>query len=200
MLFGTLWGVLSRPIPLVPGNAALVIAPQGPLVEQFEGDPIERAIAESLRRGPDADAAARPRRGDRRRRATMTASARSTSTSAGSTAAASPSSQEVAAAVDELPRERQARHRVFGDYYDQPQYYLAAHADEIYLDPSGIAFIDGFANYGMFVKDAIDKLSIDWNVFRVGQYKSAVETFSRNDMSPAEREESRAWLDSIWTT
>ena len=38
------------------------------------------------------------------------------------------------------------------------------------------------------------------NIFRVGQYKSAVETFSRNDMSPAEREESLAWLDSVWST
>src|SRR5262245_22845664 len=52
VLFGTLWGVLSRPIPIVPTNAALVIAPQGPVVEQLEGDPIERTIAESLRREP----------------------------------------------------------------------------------------------------------------------------------------------------
>jgi three-Cys-motif partner protein len=40
------------------------------------------------------------------------------------------------------------------------------------------------------------KLAVDWNVFRVGQYKSAVEMFTRNDMSPAEREESLAWLSS----
>ena len=52
----------------------------------------------------------------------------------------------------------------------------------------------------MFVRDAIDKLSVDWNVFRVGQYKSAVEMFTRNDMSAAEREESLAWLNSVWTT
>ena len=52
VLFGMLWGVLSRPIPIVPGNAALVIAPEGPVVEQLEGDPIERTIAEGLRREP----------------------------------------------------------------------------------------------------------------------------------------------------
>jgi protease-4 len=86
----------------------------------------------------------------------------------------------------------------FGDYYDQRQYYLAAHADEIYLDPQGIAYVDGYANYGLFVKDALDKLAIDWNVFRVGEYKSAVEMFSRNDMSPAEREESLVWLGTLW--
>ena len=88
----------------------------------------------------------------------------------------------------------------FGEYYGQGQYYLAAHADEIYLDPMGGVFIDGFANYGIFVKDALDKLSIDVNIFRVGQYKSAVETFSRNDMSPAEREESLVWLNTVWGT
>ncbi len=107
--------------------------------------------------------------------------------------------QEVAAAIDYF-RKSGKPVIAFGEYYDQPQYYLAAHADEIYLDPQGIAYVDGFANYGMFIKDALDKLSIDWNVFRVGQYKSAVEMFTRNDMSPAEREESLAWLNSIWRT
>ena len=107
--------------------------------------------------------------------------------------------QEVAAAIDAF-RATGKPVLAYGDYYDQPQYYLAAHADEIYLDPHGIAYVDGFANYGMFVKEALDKLSIDWNVFRVGQYKSAVEMFTRNDMSPAEREESLAWLNSIWGT
>ena len=107
--------------------------------------------------------------------------------------------QEVAAAIDYF-RKSGKPVIAFGEFYDQPQYYLAAHADEIYLDPQGIAYVDGFANYGMFIKDALDKLSIDWNVFRVGQYKSAVEMFTRNDMSPAEREESLVWLSSIWRT
>jgi protease-4 len=50
------------------------------------------------------------------------------------------------------------------------------------------------------VKDALDKLAIDINVFRAGQYKSAFETFTRNDMSAEEREESLAWLGSLWGT
>jgi len=88
----------------------------------------------------------------------------------------------------------------YGDYFEQGQYYLAAHADEIYLDPMGAALVFGYANYGLFLKDALDKLSVDVNIFRVGQYKSAVETYSRNDMSPAEREESLVWLNTIWNT
>src|SRR6185295_7640595 len=51
-LFAAVWALLSRPIPLVPDGAALVIAPKGPIVEQYEGDPVERAVAEGLHRQP----------------------------------------------------------------------------------------------------------------------------------------------------
>ena len=198
LIFGAIGSLFSRPIPLVPDRAALVIAPQGPLVEQFTGDPLERAIAEALRQGPgetrlrdliDAIDAGR----DDERISSLYLDL------GGLAGGGTAKLQEVAAAIDRF-RKSGKPVIAFGEYYDQPQYYLAAHADQIYLDPQGIAYIDGFANYGMFVKDALDKLSIDWNVFRVGQYKSAVETFTRNDMSPAEREESLAWLNSIWTT
>ncbi len=198
LIFGVIGALFSRPIPLVPDRAALVIAPQGPLVEQFSGDPLERAINEVLRQGPtetrlrdvvDAIDAAR----DDERISSLYLDL------GGLDGGGTAKLQEVAAAID---RFRKAGKPViaFGEYYDQPQYYLAAHADEVYLDPQGIAYVDGFANYGMFVKDALDKLSVDWNVFRVGQYKSAVEMFTRNDMSAAEREESLAWLNSVWTT
>jgi len=51
-LFAMAWGLFSRPIPLVPDQAALVIDPQGPLVEQLAGDPVERALARTLRNLP----------------------------------------------------------------------------------------------------------------------------------------------------
>jgi protease-4 len=198
VLFGTLWGVLSRPIPIVPDNAALVIAPQGPVVEQLEGDPIERTIAESLRREPTqtllrdlVDSVEAAASDDRIRVLYLDLG--------GLEGAGIAKLSELASAVDKF-RESGKPVIAYSDYYDQRQYYLAAHADEVYLDPSGIAFIEGYENYNLYLKDAIEKLAIDWNVFRVGQYKSAVEMFSRNDMSPAEREESRAWLDSIWNT
>ena len=52
LVFGVIGAIFSRPIPLVPDRAALVIAPLGPLVEQFSGAPLERAISEVLRQGP----------------------------------------------------------------------------------------------------------------------------------------------------
>ena len=52
----------------------------------------------------------------------------------------------------------------------------------------------------MYLKDALDKLGVDINVFRVGAFKSAVETYTRNSMSPEDREESRAYLGALWST
>jgi protease-4 len=198
VLFGALWAAFSRSIPLVPHGAALVIAPQGPIVEQLTGDPIERAIADSLRQMPtqtllhDLVEAIRGARDDDRIRALYL-------DLGGMEGLGVAKLAEITAAIDAF-RESGKPVIAFSDFYEQGQYYLAAHADEIYLDPQGVAFIDGFANYGLFVKDAIDKLAIDWNVFRVGEYKSATEMFSRNDMSPAEREESLAWLSALWGT
>jgi protease IV len=198
LLFGSIWAMFSHSIPLVPDGAALVVAPQGPIVEQLTGDPIERALADSLRQAPaqtllrDLVQAIEGARDDRRITALYL-------DLGGLTGAGVPKLAEVAAAVDSF-RDSGKRVIAFSDFYDQSQYYIAAHADEIYLDPQGVAFIDGYANYGLFVKDAIDKLAIDWNVFRVGEYKSATEMFSRNDMSQAEREESLAWLTALWGT
>jgi protease-4 len=198
LIFALIGALFSRPIPLVPDKAALVIAPQGPLVEQFTGDPIERALADAVRQGPvetrlrDVVDAIEAARNDKRIGALYL-------DLGGLDGGGTAKLQEIARAVQDF-RKSGKPVIAFGEYYDQAQYYLAAQADEIYLDPQGIAYVDGFANYGLFVKDALDKLSVDWNVFRVGQYKSAVEMFTRNDMSPAEREESLAWLNSVWET
>ncbi len=198
VLFGALVGVFSRPIPIVPGKAALVIDPQGPLVEQLTGDPLERAFARALRSQPTetllrdvVDAIEAGADDDR-----ISALYLDLGGLAGGGLA---KLQEVATAVDDF-RASGKPVIAYGNFYEQTQYYVAAHADEIYLDPMGAAYVDGYANYGIFLKDALDKLSIDVNIFRVGQYKSAVETFSRNDMSPAEREESLSWLGSLWGT
>ena len=56
-------------------------------------------------------------------------------------------------------------------------------------------YVDGFSYYRMFLKDAIDKLGVDVNVFRAGTFKSFTDQFSRSDMAPSEREESSVWLD-----
>ncbi len=84
------------------------------------------------------------------------------------------------------------------DYYGQPQYHLAAVADEVFLHPMGMVFVTGYGSYRRYYRDALDMWEIDWNVFRVGEYKSAVEPFLRNDMSPEAKESRLAWLSELW--
>ncbi|RUO35001.1 signal peptide peptidase SppA [Aliidiomarina soli] len=86
-----------------------------------------------------------------------------------------------------------------GDYYTQSQYYLASHADTLYLNPMGAVNIEGFHYYQMYFKNLLEKLKINQHIFQVGQYKSAVEPFMREDMSAEAREANQAWLNELWT-
>jgi protease-4 len=86
----------------------------------------------------------------------------------------------------------------FGEFFNQQQYYLAAHADRIYLHPMGQVWISGYGVYRKYMQSALDKLMIRLHVFRVGTYKSALEPFYRNDMSPEAKEANTAWLEVLW--
>jgi protease IV len=85
-----------------------------------------------------------------------------------------------------------------GDYYGQQQYYLAAHADHVYLHPMGGVALTGFGIYRNYFKSALEKLMIQFHVFRVGTYKSALEPFLRNNMSKYAKEANLAWLSVLW--
>ena len=87
----------------------------------------------------------------------------------------------------------------FSDNYTQAQYLLASYADEIYLNPRGSVFIQGLAAQNLYFKEMLDKLEVTPHVFRVGTYKSAVEPFLRNDMSPEARRNLQQWLNGMWT-
>ena len=87
----------------------------------------------------------------------------------------------------------------YGDNYSQGQYYLAAHADEVILNPMGMVNLEGFGTYQMYYRDALDKLGINVHIFRVGEYKSAVEPYERNDMSEEARAANAEWLGDLWS-
>ncbi len=84
------------------------------------------------------------------------------------------------------------------DNLSQQQYYLAALADEIWLHPKGMVWIDGFSAYRQFYREGLDKLEVEVNLFRVGEYKSAMEPYIRDDMSPAAKEANLYWIGSLW--
>ncbi len=85
-----------------------------------------------------------------------------------------------------------------GDSFSQDQYWLAAQADQLFVNPMGTVLLQGYGVYPHYFRDALDKLSIDFHVFRVGTYKAAVEPLMRNDMSAASKENNRRWLDALW--
>ncbi|WXR81271.1 signal peptide peptidase SppA [Salmonella enterica subsp. enterica serovar Infantis] len=85
-----------------------------------------------------------------------------------------------------------------GENYSQGQYYLASFANKIWLSPQGQVNLHGFATNGLYYKTLLDKLKVSTHVFRVGTYKSAVEPFIRDDMSPAAREADSRWIGELW--
>ena len=85
-----------------------------------------------------------------------------------------------------------------GQSYSQTQYYLAAQADEVWMNPAGEVSLAGFGTYPPHFAAALDKLKARVHVFRVGTYKSAVEPFIRDDMSDAAKEANRAFLGTLW--
>jgi protease IV len=196
VIFGFALAALHTSLPIVPHTAALVIAPQGALVEQLTSDPLRRAFGQAsggsapetlLRDVTDAIAAAKA---DSRIKLIVLELGELDSSGLSKL-------QEVGAALRDF-RASGKRVVAAADSMDQTQYYLAAQAGEVYLDPMGLIYLDGFSYYRMFLKDAIDKLGVDVNVFRAGTYKSYTDQFSRSDMAASEREESSVWLDSLW--
>jgi protease-4 len=84
------------------------------------------------------------------------------------------------------------------DIYTQRSYFLAAHADRVYLDPMGAVMLTGFGVYQNYFKTALDKLLVRFHVFTAGSYKSALDPFIRNDMSASDRTANSAVLTVLW--
>jgi protease-4 len=196
VIFGFILAALHTSIPTVPRSAALVLAPEGELVEQLATDPVRRAFGQASG-GPapetllkDVIDAIQTAKGDSRIKLIVLQLSNLAPSGLSKL-------QEIGSALREF---RAAGKRVVAaaDSMDQTQYYLAAQAGEVYLDPLGLVYVDGFSYYRMYLKDAIDKLGVDVNVFRAGTFKSYTDQFSRSDMAPSEREESSVWLEALW--
>jgi protease-4 len=198
VVFGFVIGALRGSVPAIPAKAALLVAPEGDIVEQSTGDPLERAVEEARGQGHtetllwDLTDSLRAAAKDKRIQAVAIDLEKMDS-------AGQPTLEELARAIHEF-RATGKKVIAYGNEMTQARYYVAAQADEIYLDPMGFVLVDGYARYRMFYKEALDKLGVDINVFRVGAYKSAVEEYTRTDMSPEDKEESSAYLGALWNT
>jgi protease-4 len=196
LFFGVLYAILSAtPHGGGPVAGALHLKIDGPIVEQpAEADPWDYAsgggMPREYRRGEIVhalDAAA----SDERIRAVsldldIFAGGRQTAIS------------DVGAAIDRVRRAGK-RVVVYGTAFDDDTYQLAAHADEIWINPMGAVLIAGPGGSNLYYAQLLERLGITANVYRVGAFKSAVEPYTRSDMSPEARQAGQALADTLWS-
>ena len=198
VIAGFVFGALHGSVTHIPEQAALVVAPTGTLVEQLSGDPLSRAVAQARGEGHeetllwDLTAAIRAAAKDSRIRVLVL------NFDQMDAVAGQPTMAELVRAIREF-KSSGKKVIAYGQTYARDAYYLASPADEIYVDPLGYVLVEGYSRYRWYYKDLLDKYNVDINVFRVGKYKSAVEDYTRSEMSPEDREESQAYLGALWT-
>lgn len=188
--------LISDDTPEISDGTALVIAPKGRLVEQLTGQSVQRMIDEA--RGaavPETllkdvlDAIEAGKDDDRVQILVLDLSVFG--------GGLMTKMQDVGKAITDF---KASGKKVIAtsDGYDQYGYYLAAHADEILVHNMGFVILEGFGRYKMYYKDGIDRLGLDVHVFRVGEYKSYVEPYIRDDMSPEAKEANLEYLGDLW--
>ncbi len=181
---------------LVPARGALVLNPQGAIVEQLSGGAFERALARAQGLPLDQSLlsdmvdAIRAARDDSRITALVLRLD-------GMGAAGLSALQDLALEIDAFRASGKPVHAI-GAAFDRNQYYLAARADEVSLHPMGVVLVEGYEATIPYFREAIEKLSIDYRVWAAGEFKSAVEPITRDDMSPADRAARSLYLGGMW--
>lgn len=188
-------GLLSEEGPQVPDGGALIVNPAGELVDQISYvDPLStlfngsNAPPETLLRDviKAIDAAAT----DKRIKMIVLETD-------GLEHGGISKMQELGQALTRF-REHGKAVIAVGDNFNQDQYWLAAQADQVFLNPMGEIMLQGYGVYTNYFKEALDKLQVTMHIFRVGTYKSAVEPFIRDSMSAEVKENHLAWLSALW--
>lgn len=177
-------------------DSTLVIRPYGNVVEQYTTTPLDRAIEDATSQ----------QRSETRLRDMLEAIHRAAGDSDITQLVLDPNYMWSIgmAALNDLDHALDAFRSTgkpviaLADHLDQSQYFMAALADEIWLNPNGTVWIDGFSSYRQFYREGLEKLAVEINLFRVGKYKSAMEPYVRDDMSDEAKEAGRFWLNNLW--
>ena len=192
-----LWLFWSGPGKIkVEDNVALIVAPTGALVDRLDIDPT-RALLDQFAGAPPPQTALREvitafERGAEDPRINFAVLKLDAVTRIGLAQGA-----EIIQAIETF-RATGKSVVAYSAWYDQSSYLPASHADEIVMDPMGMLAIEGLSSYSNYLKGLTEKLGITMNVFRVGEYKSAVEPFLRQDMSEEAKAANRVWLGALW--
>lgn len=185
-----------KPAPSVPDGAVLVLWPNGQIVELEEyPDPLEALLPEYNRKPAQTSihdiTTALKRAKDDDRIAGLALITHSISGMA-------PSHMHTIAAAIRNFKSAGKKVYALSLAYSQAGYMLAAEADKVYMNPEGNVILTGYGSYPMYFRGLLDKIGANVNVFKVGKYKSAVEPFIRDDMSPAAKEANLAFLGNLW--
>ena len=184
--------------PAVPDKAALVLNPKGAVVEQLSGDPLGRVTGRFTGQGEDEVLlkdmldAVRKAKDDPKIQALVLELD-------GLGGIGMSKLLDLKAALVEFKKSGK-KIIATGAEFDQNGYFLAATADEIYIHPMGMVLLEGFSRFATFFKQGLDKLEVEVHVFRVGEYKSAVEPFLRDDMSEEAKAANLEFLGDLWNT
>ncbi|GIX38070.1 MAG: protease [Silanimonas sp.] len=179
-------------------KTALVLDLDARLVEQRTGSPLDRLTGQLTGDGPGAEVQLRDllraieaARDDKRIERIVL---RTDGFSASGFAAL----RELAAAIRQF-RESGKQVVAWGTGFDQVSYYLAAQADEVYMDEEGLVLIEGLGRYRPYYRELLqDKLGIDVHLFRVGEYKSAAEPYILDGSSKEAKEADLHWMGDLW--
>lgn len=188
--------VFSGPEPLtVPEESALVWAPSGVITEQrTQANPVDLLLGPALPENSVLqdllDALARAKTDDR-----ITALVMDLENLFG----VSPAHLEILGGALADFKDSGKLVYAYGDYFSQGQYALASYADTITLHPMGSVMITGYGGNQLFIRDLLDRLNINVHVFRVGEFKSAAEPFTRMDMSDEARADAQNLLGELWS-
>lgn len=188
--------LLSDEAPSVPDGAALMIRPEGLLVEQrSDVDPFVLLTdgADGTREVLHRDILAALDEGAQDDRIAYAVVNFDNLAEVGVVQA-----HEIAAAIGRF-RESGKKVYAHGRGFSQTGYLMASHADHVSIDPMGTILLTGYGLYPTYFAEALESLGIRMEIFRVGTYKSAVEPFTRNSMSDDAAEANRAVLSSLWS-
>lgn len=190
-----LFVLFAGPGPVrVPDTAALVVAPTGAIVEERDTP----AIGAALLAGPTARNTVLQDLLDAIDRAVDDDRIASLVLHLDDMVAISPAQMEAVGEALQRFRDTGKPVYAYGDYYSQGQYALAAWADSITLNPLGNVILQGYGGNQLFFAELLDRLSVNVHVFRVGEFKSASEPYTRMDLSEEARADNQSLVDALW--
>jgi len=88
----------------------------------------------------------------------------------------------------------------YSDFYDKKNYLLASYADSILLNQNGLVLLDGFSSQKPFIRKLLEKLDIGVSTFVSGKYKSALDTFTRDDLSEEDKLQTASYISEVWNS